>query len=129
MNGDSEKIESLNVFGKPLLTCSLNPRTGFYRDGCCATGPQDVGTHTVCAQVTQEFLEYSRSRGNDLMTPRPEWDFPGLNDGDFWCLCASRWREALAAGVAPKLRLESCHQKTLEYVPMEVLLKYAVKVF
>ena len=123
---EKTKTESLNIFGLPLRSCSLNPRTGFYRDGCCKTGPQDIGTHTVCAQVTHEFLEFSRSRGNDLITPRPEYDFPGLKEGDFWCLCASRWKEAYLAGVAPKLRLESCHEKSLEYIERQVLLKFAI---
>ena len=119
------KTKALNVFGLPLETCSLNPRTGFYRDGCCNTGQHDAGTHTVCAEMTQAFLEFSRKRGNDLITPRPEYDFPGLKEGDFWCLCASRWEEAWRAGVAPRVKLEACHEKTLNYVPLEELLKYA----
>lgn len=123
---EKTKTESLNIFGLLLRSCSLNPRTGFYRDGCCKTGPEDIGTHTVCAQVTHEFLEFSRSRGNDLITPRPEYDFPGLKEGDFWCLCASRWKEAYLSGVAPKLRLESCHEKSLEYIERQVLLKFAI---
>lgn len=117
---------SKNVFGEKLITCSTEPVTGFYRDGCCETGPDDNGTHTVCAQVTQEFLEYSAAMGNDLMTPRPEFRFPGLKEGDRWCLCASRWYEAYKAGKAPNVVLEATHEKTLELIPMETLLKFAL---
>ena len=114
-----------NVLDTELQDCSIDPMTGFYRDGCCNTGPGDVGTHTVCAIMTDEFLEYSKSKGNDLITPRPELDFPGLKAGDRWCLCAERWTEALEAGVAPKLYLESTHARMLSLVQIEVLEKYA----
>jgi uncharacterized protein (DUF2237 family) len=116
---------SENVFGQELEPCSFKPLTGFYRDGCCATGPQDTGRHVVCAIVTEEFLQYSREQGNDLITPRPEFRFPGLRAGDRWCLCALRWREALAAGVAPPVVLESTHAAALRYVRMEDLLAHA----
>lgn len=114
-----------NVFGEELMLCSTEPMTGYYRNGCCETGPDDLGTHTVCAIMTKEFLEFSLSRGNDLITPRPEYDFPGLVPGDRWCLCASRWVEAYRAGVAPKIVLEACHEKTLEYIPLNELVKFA----
>jgi uncharacterized protein len=115
-----------NVLGSELQCCCTSPRTGFYRDGFCQTGPMDYGSHTVCAQVTAEFLEFSRSRGNDLITPIPSYDFPGLKPGDKWCLCVSRWREALEAGVAPPIVLESCHEKTLDVVRLEDLQQYAI---
>ena len=105
-----------NVLGSELQDCSINPMTGFYRDGCCNTGPGDVGTHTVCSIMTDEFLEYSQSKGNDLITPRPEFDFPGLKAGDAWCLCAMRWEEARQAGCAPRVKLTSTNIKTLEMV-------------
>jgi uncharacterized protein len=114
-----------NVFGEKLISCSTEPLTGFYRNGCCETGPDDLGTHTVCAVMTREFLEFSLGRGNDLITPRPEYAFPGLIPGDKWCLCASRWVEAYKAGVAPKLVLEASHEKTLDYLPLEELVKFA----
>ncbi len=117
---------ALNVLGQPLQQCCTQPQTGFYRDGFCHTGPDDLGVHVVCAVVTQEFLEFSRSRGNDLITPRPQWSFPGLKPGDGWCLCAQRWKEALQAGVAPPVRLASTHAKALEYVRLEDLLKHAL---
>ena len=110
-----------NVLGSELQDCSINPLTGFYRDGCCNTGPGDVGTHTVCSIMTEEFLEYSRSKGNDLITPRPEFDFPGLKAGDAWCLCAMRWEEARQAGCAPRVKLTSTNIKTLEMVEFEHL--------
>ncbi|PSL07885.1 DUF2237 family protein [Cecembia rubra] len=116
-----------NVFGEPIMVCSSNPVTGFYRNGCCDTGYEDQGTHTVCAVMTQEFLEFSQRQGNDLITPRPTWDFPGLKSGDRWCLCASRWMEAYHAGVAPFVVLEATHEKTLEYLPLEELVKFATK--
>ena len=112
---------SKNVFGQPLITCSTKPLTGFFRDGCCKTGPQDLGTHTVCAVMTQEFLDFTKSKGNDLSTPLPAYQFPGLEPGDRWCLCASRWHEAYLAGKAPRVILESTHEKTLKYVPLSVL--------
>jgi hypothetical protein len=115
-----------NVLGEPLSPCSTDPVTGFYRDGCCATGPQDAGRHVVCAQVTAEFLDYSRSRGNDLVTPRPQFGFPGLKPGDRWCLCADRWREALAAGVAPPVVLQSTHEAALEHVELADLKRRAL---
>ncbi len=114
-----------NVLGTALETCSLAPRTGFYRDGCCRTGPEDVGTHVVCARVTAEFLDFTKGRGNDLSTPRPEYDFPGLKPGDRWCLCATRWREALAAGVAPPVVLAATHAAALRYVSREDLEAHA----
>lgn len=110
-----------NVLGTALKKCCDSPRTGFYRDGYCHTGPQDHGTHVACATVTAEFLAFTRSRGNDLVTPRPEWNYPGLKPGDKWCLCALRWKEAKAAGVAPELDLEATHEKMLEYVPLSDL--------
>ncbi len=113
-----------NVLGTELLSCSTAPITGFYRDGCCKTGDNDYGTHTVCAQITDEFLAFTRSRGNDLSTPNPLYNFPGLKEGDFWCLCVSRWLEALKVGKAPKIRLASTHIKTLNYVSIETLKAY-----
>jgi len=100
--------------------------TGYYRDGCCQTGWEDRGTHTVCAQMTEEFLRFTKEQGNDLSTPRPDFNFPGLKPGDFWCLCASRWKEALGAGVAPGVKLEACHEKTLDYVSLDDLKSKAV---
>ncbi len=103
-----------NVLGEPLELCSEDPVTGFYRDGCCNTGPEDLGAHVVCAIVTDEFLAFSKSRGNDLSTPRPEFRFPGLKPGDRWCLCAARWQEAHEAGQAPRVALRSTHERALE---------------
>lgn len=114
-----------NVLGGELGICSLQPRTGFFRDGCCQTGPQDVGRHVVCAEVTAEFLAFTRARGNDLSTPVPEWGFPGLKPGDRWCLCAQRWREALEAGVAPPVVLEATHEAALRYVSLDDLKRHA----
>jgi uncharacterized protein (DUF2237 family) len=113
-----------NVFGKPLEQCCTAPMTGFYRDGYCKTGDADTGSHVVAAIVTQEFLEFTKSRGNDLQTPRTMYDFPGLKPGDGWCLCALRWREAHEAGVAPPVKLEATHEKALKYIPLETLKKY-----
>jgi uncharacterized protein len=110
-----------NVLGGALQSCCLEPRTGFYRDGFCHTGPQDRGSHTVCAKVTAEFLAFSKRQGNDLSTPRPEFDFPGLKPGDKWCICVSRWEEAFLAGVAPPVVLESTHEKALEVVELQEL--------
>ena len=110
-----------NVLGGPLADCSHQPKTGFYRDGSCNTGPYDRGRHTVCAVMTEDFLKFTLSRGNDLSTPRPEFDFPGLKAGDRWCLCASRWREAYEIGCAPKVVLSATHAATLAVVPLEVL--------
>jgi uncharacterized protein len=117
--------ESVNVFGEALEGCSENPRTGFFRDGCCNTSGDDIGSHTVCVQVTKEFLEFSRFRGNDLSTPRPEFGFQGLRPGDRWYLCAARWKEAHEAGMAPRVFLKSTHQRALEIVPLSVLRGFA----
>lgn|SRR5690606_2695260 len=116
---------SINVYGEPLEVCSENPRTGFFRDCCCNTGDLDFGSHTVCVEVTREFLEFSRFRGNDLSTPRPEYDFPGLKPGDRWCLCASRWLEAHRHGMAPRVFLKGTHRRALEVVPLELLKQFA----
>jgi uncharacterized protein (DUF2237 family) len=115
-----------NVLGGPLATCCTAPLTGFYRDGSCHTGPQDLGTHVVCAQVTQAFLEFSVARGNDLVTPVPQFHFPGLNPGDKWCLCALRWKEAFDAGVAPPVVLAATHEKALEFVSLADLKRRAL---
>ena len=111
----------VNVVGGELLPCSGDPLTGFYRDGCCSTGPEDEGSHTVCAVMTHDFLAFSRMAGNDLSTPVPEWGFPGLQPGDRWCVCASRWLEAHAAGHAPPVVLGATHVRALEVVPIEAL--------
>lgn len=121
------QIIAKNVLGTVLETCSTAPMTGFFRDGCCNTGPNDHGTHTVCVTVTSEFLQYSYSRGNDLITPRPEYRFPGLKPGDKWCLCASRWEEARQMNVAPPVHLAATHHKTLAIVAIEHLKSHAVK--
>jgi hypothetical protein len=110
-----------NVFGAPLACCCTSPLTGFNRDGYCHTGPHDLGSHTVCAEMTAAFLDFSRRHGNDLVTPRPEFGFPGLKPGDRWCLCVSRWKEALEAGVAPPVLLAATHEKALEVVTLEQL--------
>ena len=117
-----------NVLGGALETCSTDPMTGFFRDGCCNTGPMDHGLHTVCVSVTDAFLQYSFSRGNDLITPRPEFRFPGLKPGDKWCLCASRWEEARQMGVAPPVYLASTHYKTLSIVDIAHLKAHAAEV-
>ena len=114
-----------NVFGENLLPCSMDPLTGFYRDGCCHTGPEDFGTHTVCVVVTEEFLQFSKQAGNDLSTPLPTYRFPGLKAGDRWCLCASRWVEAWKEGFAPLVILEATHEKTLEWIPLKEFVKFA----
>ena len=111
----------LNALGEKLQKCGDFPKTGFFRDGFCVSGPEDHGTHVACARVTKEFLEFTKSKGNDLITPAPEWNFPGLKPGDKWCLCALRWREAKKAGVAPKLDLNATHQKMLKYAPFKDL--------
>jgi len=121
--------KALNVLGTELADCSHDPKTGFYRNGCCETGPDDVGVHTVCAVLTEEFLAFSKSRGNDLSTPRPEFGFPGLKDGDRWCLCAARWLEAYDADCAPRVHLEATHKKTLETAPLEALKEHALERF
>jgi hypothetical protein len=115
-----------NVFGEPLETCSRNPLTGFFRNGCCDTSGDDHGMHTICVATTEEFLEYSQSVGNDLSTPIPEYRFPGLKPGDRWCVCLPRWLQALEAGMAPKVYLKATHISVIEHVPMEVLLEYAL---
>ena len=115
-----------NVFGEPLESCSERPLTGFYRTGCCHTGPEDRGLHTVCVEVTAEFLAYSKACGNDLSTPLPDFGFPGLTPGDRWCLCAMRWREAFEAGKAPRVILKSMHEATLEIVELADLKRYAI---
>ena len=120
-----ETSPSLNVLGRPLQPCGTDPLTGFYRDGCCETGPEDRGTHVVCAVMTDAFLAFTRSRGNDLSTPRPAYRFPGLRAGDRWCLCVSRWAEALAAGVAPPVVLEATHAAALASVPLAELRAHA----
>lgn len=117
--------EDVNVVGGSLLECSSEPLTGFFRDGCCATGPEDAGSHTVCAVMTARFLAFSLQAGNDLSTPRPEWGFPGLHPGDRWCVCASRWLEAQRAGCAPPVLLGATHVRALEVVPIDVLSAYA----
>lgn len=126
MGSDSNNDSARNVLGEPLKTCSTTPMTGFFRDGCCNTGPQDIGRHVLCAQVTDEFLEFSKSKGNDLSTPRPEFGFDGLKSGDRWCLCADRWQEALEEGKAPRVVLQSTHEKCLEHVALEDLKKLAL---
>jgi len=111
-------LNAKNVLGGPLAPCSLNPLTGFFRDGCCNTAADDFGSHTVCAQMTEGFLEFSKARGNDLSTPNPEFRFPGLKPGDRWCLCAARWREAAEAGLAPPVILEATHERALEVIAL-----------
>lgn len=120
------KFASTNVRGEPLAPCGLDPVTGFFRDGCCNTGHEDGGMHTVCAQVTRAFLEFSKACGNDLTQPFPEAGFPGLRPGDRWCLCASRWVEAYRAGVAPPVDLDATHEETLAVIGFATLREYAV---
>lgn len=115
-----------NVLGTPLIVCSAEPVTGFFRDGYCHTCGEDSGQHTICAQMTQEFLEFSRQLGNDLITPMPAYQFPGLTPGDFWCICLSRWQEAQEAGVAPPIKLEACHASVLEFIDLSLLKEYAM---
>ena len=121
------RIADINVVGGELQECSAEPLTGFYRDGCCATGPEDAGSHTVCAVVTAEFLRFSRLAGNDLSTPAPHFGFPGLEPGDRWCVCAARWLEAERAGCAPAVVLAATHERALEVVPIETLLAHAAE--
>ena len=121
MNIHSNPPSSRNVYGGPLQTCSRDPMTGFFRDGCCNTAPDDLGLHVVCVEVTEAFLQFSLNRGNDLSTPRPEFDFRGLQEGDRWCLCAERWLEAHEAGYAPKVFLNATHQAALAIIPLAVL--------
>ncbi len=117
-----------NVLGEPLVVCCEDPLTGFYRNGRCDTGPEDHGVHTVCVRATSEFLRYSASMGNDLSTPIPEFGFPGLSDGDRWCLCLSRWKQAYDAKVAPNIYLASTHEASLDMVSLEVLIEFAIDV-
>ena len=117
----------LNVLGTPLLPCSYDPLTGYFRDGCCKTDANDLGSHVVCAKVTQAFLDFSLRRGNDLITPRPEYRFAGLRAGDRWCLCANRWKEALQAGVAPPVVLECTHHRALQFVALADLQIHALE--
>jgi uncharacterized protein (DUF2237 family) len=126
--GRMSRAPDNNVVGGMLLPCSRDPLTGFYRDGCCATGPEDAGSHTVCAIVSAAFLEFSAAAGNDLSTPRPQWGFPGLSPGDRWCVCAARWLEAYDAGCAPQVVLAATHESALEVVPIESLLAHAAQV-
>jgi len=116
----------LNVLGEPLEVCGMDPVTGFYRTGSCSTGDADMGSHVVCSQVTAEFLEFTKARGNDLSTPAPQYNFPGLTPGDRWCLCALRWKEALDSGVAPPVVLAATHEAALRYVRLEDLMDHAV---
>ena len=116
-----------NVFGEPLQTCCSNPMTGYFRDGLCRTISEDRGTHTVCAIMTNDFLAFSALKGNDLATPMPYYEFPGLKEGDKWCLCVSRWIEAEKEGKAPKVILEATHEKTLEYTTIDTLIKHAFR--
>ena len=115
-----------SVLGEPLEVCSLSPMTGFVRNGCCETGPGDVGSHTVCIQATDVFLEFSKARGNDLSTPVPAFEFPGVKEGDRWCLCAARWKEALDAGMAPKVVLRATHESVLEIIDFADLKAHAI---
>jgi uncharacterized protein (DUF2237 family) len=115
-----------NVLGGRLAPCSNAPRTGFYRDGCCNTGPEDTGLHVVCTQVTREFLAFAREQGNDLVTPMPQFGFPGLKPGDRWCVCAATWRQAYAAGAASPVVLEATHEETLAVIPLDALKEHAL---
>jgi uncharacterized protein (DUF2237 family) len=123
---NDEQFESVNVFDEPLDSCNENPMTGFFRDGCCNTGAEDLGSHTVCIEVSSEFLEYSRFRGNDLSTPMPDFGFPGLKAGDRWCLCAARWLEAYEQSMAPRVFLTRTHKRALDIVSMDILRQFAV---
>jgi uncharacterized protein len=125
--GRPEKPPARNVLGGPLLPCSVAPLTGFFRDGCCNTGPEDMGLHVVCAEVTAAFLDFSKAAGNDLSTPQPAFGFPGLKDGDRWCLCAARWEEARRAGAAPRVLLEATHAAALEVCGIDDLKAHAVE--
>jgi uncharacterized protein (DUF2237 family) len=116
-----------NVVGGKLLECSAEPLTGFFRDGCCATGPEDVGSHTVCTIVTEQFLRFSRQVGNDLSAPQPQIGFPGVRPGDRWCVCAARWREAHEAGCAPPVLLAATHERALELIDIDTLLAFAIE--
>ncbi len=122
----SKQSPPLNVLGGELQTCCTSPMTGFYRTGVCVTGFQDIGTHVICAQITAEFLTFTKSQGNDLSTPVPAYNFPGLQPGDKWCLCASRWREALSMGVAPPVDLAATHHRALDFVSITDLQQHAI---
>ncbi|MEM9262574.1 MAG: DUF2237 domain-containing protein [Pseudomonadota bacterium] len=126
MNSTPSKLGSLNVLGEPLQICSVDPLTGWFRDGCCDTEGRDQGMHIVCARVTAEFLDHQRRGGNDLVTPRPEFRFPGLKQGDRWCVCLSRWVDALNEGVAPPIILEATHEEALAAVSIDVLKAHAL---
>lgn len=115
-----------NVLGEPLQPCSHRPLTGFFRDGCCNTGPEDIGSHTVCAVMTDAFLSFSKAAGNDLSTPMPEYGFPGLKEGDRWCLCAPRWRQAFEVGMAPRVVLAATHERALDIVALHDLKRFAI---
>jgi len=117
-----------NVFGEPIKECCAKPLTGFYRDGSCNTGPEDFGVHTVCAEMTADFLAFSKAAGNDLSTPMPQFGFEGLKPGDCWCLCAARWKEAFDAGQAPRIRLAATHEATLDIVDFATLKEYALDI-
>ena len=119
-------MDELNVFGEPLQPCSADPLTGFYRNGCCDTGPDDIGLHLVCTRVTAAFLAHQKEIGNDLSTPNPWYNFPGLKPGDQWCVCVTRWKESLEAGAAAPVVLEATHVSALEFVDLEDLKKHAV---
>jgi len=119
-------IPSRNVFGDPLQACSLTPKTGFFRNGCCDTGPEDIGSHTVCVEVTEDFLQFSKTRGNDLSTPHTDFGFPGLRAGDRWCLCAPRWQEAFQENQAPRVVLRATHEGALEYCSLADLKRHAI---
>ena len=125
-NGNGKKPAARNVLGGELQECSMKPLTGFYRNGKCETGPQDAGIHTVCARVTKEFLDFSVAQGNDLVTPMPAYNFPGLKPGDCWCVCAARWKEAYDAGVAPPVKLAATHEGTLRYATLAQLKEHAL---
>jgi uncharacterized protein len=123
---ESKEEPQRNVFGEPLAVCSNAPLTGFFRDGCCNTSPEDIGSHTVCVIMTGEFLAFSKAAGNDLSTPHPEYGFPGLKPGDRWCLCAARWRQAFDAGAAPRVVLAATHERALEIVALKDLKRFAI---
>ena len=125
-NGGGRRAQPRNVLGGSLELCSINPMTGFYRDGCCDTGREDIGSHTVCAVMTADFLTFSKARGNDLSTPMPEFGFRGLEPGDRWCLCAPRWQEAFEAGQAPRVVLRATHEGALDYCALADLKRFAV---
>ncbi len=125
-SGMPHRREGRNVLGEPLAPCSERPMTGFFRDGCCNTGPQDIGSHTVCAVMTAEFLAYSKKAGNDLSTPLPDYGFPGLKPGDRWCLCAPRWQQAFEAGNAPRVVLAATHQGALDHCTLADLKRHAI---